>query len=210
MVIFGASGDLTSRKLIPALFKLYCNGMFPEKFVILGVSRTFYSDESYRDKVHKTLETSIVDSKEKYCLSSFVSNIFYLAMDTADEHAYSHLLAELDSFTTRLDISPNYLFYLATPPDMYSVICRSLANENLQREKAGKYWRRIIVEKPYGRDIASAKDLDKVLTSIFKESQIYRIDHYLGRRLSRISLCLGFQMEYLSLFGIETISIMLK
>ncbi|MDO5569882.1 MAG: glucose-6-phosphate dehydrogenase [Bacteroidales bacterium] len=181
MVIFGASGDLTSRKLIPALFKLYCNGLFPEKFVILGVSRTYFSDESFRDKMHKNLESTIIDSKEKYCLSSFVSNIFYFAMDTRDEHVYSLLSSKLEEFTGKLEIAPNYLFYLATPPNMYSEICKSLAKESLQKEKPGKYWRRIIVEKPYGKDISSAKDLDKVFTGIFKESQIYRIDHYLGK-----------------------------
>lgn len=181
MVIFGASGDLTSRKLLPALFKLYCRELMPDNFAILGVSRTAFSDETYRDRQQKLLEASVSTSSEKGKISLFFAHIHYLRMDTKDAKSYDLLSDRLGELTHHLEIPPNYLFYLATPPYMYSLIPKFLGEQNLQKERAGKYWRRIIVEKPYGRDLQSALALDKLMTSVFKESQIFRIDHYLGK-----------------------------
>lgn len=181
MVIFGASGDLTSRKLLPALFKLYCRGLMPERFCILGVSRTAFTDETFRDKEQIALEATLVNSNEKALISAFFTNISYLRMNTTEESAYELLSKRLQEITEELSIPANYLFYLATPPAMYSVIPKFLAKQNLQKEKSGVYWRRIIVEKPYGKDLDSALALDKMMLSIFKENQVYRIDHYLGK-----------------------------
>ncbi|MEG1615588.1 MAG: glucose-6-phosphate dehydrogenase [Bacteroidales bacterium] len=181
LVIFGASGDLTSRKLLPALFKLFCRGMMPDKFAVLGVSRTSFTDDTFRDKEQTILEATLTNSQEKGMIGAFFSHLHYLRMDTKDAKSYDLLTNRLDELTLKLEIPPNYLFYLATPPAMYSVIPKCLAEQGLQKERNGKYWRRIIVEKPYGRDLKSALALDKLMTSIFKESQIYRIDHYLGK-----------------------------
>lgn len=181
IAIFGASGDLTSRKLIPALFRLYCKGMMPSKFAILGVSRSNYSDESFRNKEQLLLESGLTNSNEKAKIGSFFSNVFYLKINTSEGRDYDLLANRLSELTLKLDIAPNYLFYLATPPSLYPLIPKFLAEQGLQKEKTGKYWRRIIVEKPYGKDLKSALELDKIMTSVFKETQIYRIDHYLGK-----------------------------
>ena len=134
MVIFGASGDLTTRKLIPALFHLYCRGLMPERFCILGVSRTAFTDETFRDKEQTLLEATIVNSSQKALISSFFTNIFYLKINTMEESEYGVLKDRLRSLGQKLNIPANYLFYLATPPSMYEVIPQYLSKYDLQKE----------------------------------------------------------------------------
>lgn len=181
IVIFGASGDLTSRKLLPALFRLYCRDMMPVKFAILGVSRTNFTDASYREKEQTLLEKNISDPEKKAKIATFFEQVHYQPINTMDGNDYQLVSKRLEDLTQQLNIPPNYLFYLATPPNLYPVIPKFLAEQGLQKERNGKWWRRIVIEKPYGRDLKSALALDKVITSIFKEHQIYRIDHYLGK-----------------------------
>lgn len=181
IVIFGASGDLTTRKLMPALFQLYCRNQLPDKFAILGIARSNYNDESFRDKEQIALENTLTNSNEKGRIGPFFSNVYYLQMNPSEGNDYDLLANHLQNMTMRLDIPANYLYYLSTPPSVYPLIPRFLAEHGLQKEKLGKYWRRIIVEKPYGKDLKSAMELEKIMLSIFKESQIYRIDHYLGK-----------------------------
>ncbi|MDJ1483635.1 glucose-6-phosphate dehydrogenase [Cytophagaceae bacterium DM2B3-1] len=174
LVIFGASGDLTERKLIPAIYNLYCRSFLPEKFAVLGVSRTKFTDEEYRKKVileNKHLKDNGSADKQ----AAFSEKIHYHAMETSDPNAYGSLKDRL----TQLDISGNYIFYLSTPPSLYEVVSRSLSNVGLSNEEDG--WKRIIIEKPFGYDLKTALELNKQLLSYFAEPQIYRIDHYLGK-----------------------------
>ncbi|MDP5254949.1 MULTISPECIES: glucose-6-phosphate dehydrogenase [unclassified Vibrio] len=178
IVIFGASGDLTYRKLIPALYHLYANNQLPKSFAILGVSRTEYSDDAYREKLKKSMLE--LEKTEPETLDSFCKHLHYQAINTADSDDYSKLKDRLEVVASDYGFEQrNTLFYLATPPSLYSVIPESLAAHGLNTEDDG--WKRLIIEKPFGYDLASAQKLDKQIHEHFQEHQIYRIDHYLGK-----------------------------
>ena len=136
IVIFGASGDLTYRKLIPALYHLYANKQLPENFAILGVSRTEYSDESYRAKLKKSLQE--MEKTEPETLDAFINHLHYQAINTSDTQDYSKLSSRLDQLADEYRFDQrNTLFYLATPPSLYSVIPASLAAHGLNKEEDG-------------------------------------------------------------------------
>jgi glucose-6-phosphate 1-dehydrogenase len=170
LVIFGASGDLTRRKLIPALAELNKLNLLPEKFAVLGIGRTVYSDESYREKISGFLEGE----------DEVLKMLHYLPMDPEKAEDYPVLANRLDALREKLGIEANYIFYLATPPSLYAVIPSSLAGVSLLSEQDGT-WKRMIVEKPFGTDFKSAEMLNATLLQDLKEHQIYRIDHYLGK-----------------------------
>lgn len=177
IVIFGASGDLTKRKLIPAFYHLYANGMMPENFTILGVSRTDYSDEAFREKLAAFLTENEKVNEET--LSRFCQHLYYLPIDPAESSDYAQLVTQLDELSEKHNTGHNNLYYLATPPSLYSVIPECLAVHQLNDQTNG--WKRLIVEKPFGYDTASAEALDDSLHHQFAEDQVYRIDHYLGK-----------------------------
>lgn len=183
VIIFGGSGDLTKRKLIPALYKLYERGVLKEGYAILGVGRSKFSDLQFREELI---------SGGDYSDSSFFNNLFYLSMDSSNPAEYTLLKERLSKFK-----SNNYLFYLATPPSMYEIIPQNLKLSGLNLEqpldkalKSGS--RRVIVEKPFGYDLESAVRMNSVLKGVFKEKQIYRIDHYLGKETVQNILALRF------------------
>ncbi|MEF8845983.1 MAG: glucose-6-phosphate dehydrogenase [Bacteroidales bacterium] len=173
LTIFGASGDLTRRKLIPSIYELFKQNLLPEGFAILGTGRKAFSDESFRD--HLKSESKITDE-------AFLKQIFYVPVNTKDIESYSGLKDRLLELTKKLDIPGNYIFYLATPPGLYPTIAKALHHHSLSRDN-GEHpgWKRVIVEKPFGYDLQSAKDLNRELLDYFAEDQIYRIDHYLGK-----------------------------
>lgn len=170
LVIFGASGDLTRRKLIPALGKLQKLGVLPDKFAVLGVGRSSYDDESYRKMISSHLEGA----------ENLIPLLYYQSMDTLAEEDYLSLAQRLAQMSSDLQMEPSYLFYLATPPSLYESIPRLLSKVGLTLEKEGLF-RRIIIEKPFGMDYESASGLNRSLLSHLKEHQVYRIDHYLGK-----------------------------
>ncbi len=180
LVIFGASGDLTKRKLLPALYELFEQKMLPEKFAILGVSRTKYTDYQFRDKMH----SSIIDYgkhgiDEVSRIKKFVQNVYYQPIDTNSPEAYAEVKNRLKTLTDELGIKSNFIYYLSTPPSLYGTIPQYLAEHGLNKQNDG--WKRLIVEKPFGYDLESALELNKTLLSDWEEDQIYRIDHYLGK-----------------------------
>jgi glucose-6-phosphate 1-dehydrogenase len=177
IVIFGASGDLTHRKLIPAFYHLYANGLLPEDFAILGVSRTTYSDQEFRDKLRSALEEN--EKTDAAILTKFCQHLYYQALNTSDAAQYAVLKQRLDVFKDTHHTSGNAVFYLATPPSLYGVIPECLTAHGLNDEADG--WKNLIVEKPFGYDLESAISLDKQIHACFQEHQIYRIDHYLGK-----------------------------
>ncbi|NOI23255.1 glucose-6-phosphate dehydrogenase [Vibrio mediterranei] len=189
IVIFGASGDLTYRKLIPALYHLYASDQLPKSFAILGVSRTQYSDESYREKLKHSLQE--MEKTEPETLEAFCNHLHYQAIDTSATQDYAKLATRLDDVANQYGFEQrNTLFYLATPPSLYSIIPASLAAHGLNDEVDG--WKRLIIEKPFGYDLASARQLDKEIHEHFQEHQIYRIDHYLGKETVQNLLVLRF------------------
>ncbi len=173
LVIFGASGDLTQRKLIPAIYSLYNHSLLPQKFAILGVGRKSYTDETFRDKMEKGAGIKEQD---------FLNILHYISINTKDSESYAGLNQKLTKLNNEIGANENYIYYFATPPYLYSIIAKSLEQYGLNKhsdEKTG--WKRVIAEKPFGYDLESARKLNNDLLTHFLEHQIYRIDHYLGK-----------------------------
>ncbi|MBE9517255.1 MAG: glucose-6-phosphate dehydrogenase, partial [Bacteroidetes bacterium] len=152
LVIFGASGDLTRRKLIPALGELEKLGLLPDRFAVLGVGRSKFDDTSYREMISSHLENA----------EEMLPLLYYHSMDTQKEEDYGALAKRLDQMSSELQIDPSYLFYLATPPSLYEIVPRLLSGVGLTREREGIF-RRIIIEKPFGMDHQSAVELNRAL-----------------------------------------------
>ena len=177
-VIFGASGDLTKRKLMPAIYSLYVQNLLPDKFALLGTSRSKFNDEEFRDKMKKSLvEFKEIDDLSK--ADEFLKKIFYQQLDSEDSGAYINLSNKLNSLRADNDIGENTIYYLSTPPNLYPIIPKNLAANNMNREDKG--WKRLIIEKPFGYDFDSAEKLKNGLLLDWTEEQIFRIDHYLGK-----------------------------
>jgi len=181
LVIFGASGDLTYRKLVPAIFDIYKQNALPDNFAVLGVSRSEFSDDEFRSKMTdgiKQFSSLYKDSKDED-VDDFCRKLYYLPIDTKNSKDYDNLKVKLEELDKKEDTKGNYIFYLSTPPNMYPLIPKFLAKEGLNSEK-GKI-RRIVIEKPFGTDLKSAIELNKSLLEDYEEDQIYRMDHYLGK-----------------------------
>ncbi|MDD4191888.1 MAG: glucose-6-phosphate dehydrogenase [Mangrovibacterium sp.] len=176
LVIFGASGDLTSRKLIPALFDLYRQKLLPEQFAVLGVSRTELPDEHFRVKTAQFLPAG---EKDKALIPEFSKKLHYQSLQTDDGYEYPVLKDRLTTLARQNQIAENFIFYLSTPPHLYGVIPANLASVGLNKSTDG--FRRLIIEKPFGTDLFSARELNRRLLHYFEEDQLYRIDHYLGK-----------------------------
>jgi glucose-6-phosphate 1-dehydrogenase len=177
-VIFGASGDLTKRKLVPAIYSLYVHNLLPENFAILGVARTGFSDEEFRLNMEKALEQyNETDNHEK--IEEFAERLFYSALQYDEKQSYEKLRERLKELRKSNSFSENTVFYLSTPPELYGVIPQELAAAGLNNQENG--WKRVIIEKPFGYDLDSALQLKDMLLKDWAEEQLYRIDHYLGK-----------------------------
>ena len=181
LVIFGASGDLTARKLIPALFDLFKGNYLPENFAILGTSRSVMSDDEFRKKV--VLESKYFDKHKLQGgdkdLEEFSNLCYYQDIGGDYTKEYSGLKDRIAKLDNELGTNGNFIFYLSTPPNIYETIAKNLADQSLSDESKG--WKRLIVEKPFGYNLKTAQDLNHGLQRYFKEAQIFRIDHYLGK-----------------------------
>jgi glucose-6-phosphate 1-dehydrogenase len=181
IVIFGASGDLTERKLMPALFSLACEGLLPEQFAIVGVARSEMDDDSFRQKIKQGIEKfSRLKPDECTAWPKFAEALHYHQADYDDSAGYKNLSKLLAQIEKKVGAGCNCLFYLSTPPLLYPVIVGQLGQAGLAQQTA-ENWRRIIIEKPFGYDLSSAVELNEQFHNVFHESQVYRIDHYLGK-----------------------------
>jgi len=176
-VLFGAGGDLTKRKLIPALFNLVHAKLLPDNFAILGVSVDDLSVDAFRDQVGQFLPTGS-DSAEH--LAWLRKRLFYHRGDFADDNTFTALRDRLAAIDTEWQTAGNYLFYLATAPKFFAPIVQQLGKAGLSKQEPDK-WRRVVIEKPFGQDLDSAKKLNRDIKSVLQENQIFRIDHYLGK-----------------------------
>ena len=191
IVIFGATGDLTRRKLVPALYNLRREGLLHDNTTILGFARRDWSDDYFR--------TLLFDEGSKHSRASldagdwpgFISRVSYIRSTFEDAEGYIALAERLDAIDTEQGTSGNRLFYLATPPESYEDIINNLGAAGLANSPNGG-WTRIIVEKPFGHDLESALHLNKVVHDVFEERQVYRIDHYLGKETVQNLLVLRF------------------
>jgi glucose-6-phosphate 1-dehydrogenase len=182
LVIFGASGDLARRKLIPALFHLQASGYLPESFAVIGFSRTPMTDEAYRDTMRKALAEALKDGGEEVSPDNpLIDKLYYHAGSADKPEDYQSLKATLERIERERNLPGNRMFYLSVAPEFFTVIVENLASAGLVHDKSQKAWSRVIIEKPFGHDLESARALNAAVTSVLDESQIYRIDHYLGK-----------------------------
>ena len=180
VVLVGASGDLTARKIIPALFNLYLHGGLPKSFLVLGCARTDWTTEIFRDKMKEALQRAGLFDPEPW--KEFAALLHYHAVQYDDQASFEALARQLKTMDRESGTGGNRLFYLAIPPSLYRSTAEMLGRAGLATEapKTGQ-WTRIVVEKPFGRDLETAVILDRTLHRHFKEHQIFRIDHYLAK-----------------------------
>jgi len=190
MVIFGATGDLARHRLIPALYDLYAGRLLPAGFSAVGFARRALSDEQYRAQMRQACERYCELPVTPEVWHSFAEALFYLRSDFDSPEGYLRLSEFLGELDRRRGTAGNRVFYLATPPDQTPVIVGHLGRAGLARSERG--WVRLVVEKPFGQDLASARALNRLLREVFEEEQIYRIDHYLGKETVQNILVLRF------------------
>ncbi|HKD72518.1 MAG TPA: glucose-6-phosphate dehydrogenase [Candidatus Acidoferrum sp.] len=193
VILFGASGDLAKRKVIPAMYDLAQYNSLGACYAIIGFARTPMTDETFRNNVGEAAKTiSEVGPIDPQKWSDFAANLFYTAGDYSDPDSYVRLVGRLAELEAAKKLCGNRLFYLSTPPEVYPDIVEQLGRAGLARPNKPNSWVRIIIEKPFGRDLASAKQLNKIVLNVFEEKQIYRIDHYLGKDTVQNLLVLRF------------------
>jgi glucose-6-phosphate 1-dehydrogenase len=193
LVVFGASGDLTSRKLMPAVERLALRRLLPTGFSVVGVARTEMSDDDFRELMRHTVEEGGGGGEEaKHVWEAFAGGFRYVAGDYAHPQTFDRLKEVLDQLDRERGTAQNRLYYLATPPTMFPVIVQALAEHGLNRPAHDDAFVRIVIEKPYGHDESSAARLDATVHEAFDESQVYRIDHYLGKETVQNVLALRF------------------
>ena len=182
IVIFGASGDLTHRKLIPALFDLFQAGLLSRNFAVVGFSRSGLSDDDFRRSARQGVEQhgSRKQIPERDW-REFASGLFYQQGQFPDPASYYALRQRLESLDAERGTAGSRLFYLATPPELFPIITHALGEADLQRPRQPDAFARLVIEKPFGTDLDTSQELNQALQSVFRESQVYRIDHYLGK-----------------------------
>jgi len=193
LVIFGASGDLAQRKLIPALYNLHRNGFLPERFAVVGVSGSALTDEQFLLRVEQSVRSHCADCTDLAFTSSGAHRFHYVAGRIEAAETYMRLKQRLDSVHAEHGTRGNTVVYLATPPDHFATIAEGLRAAGIGSTRPdGAGWSRLIVEKPFGRDLESARELNRRLLACFDESAIYRIDHYLGKETVQNLLAFRF------------------
>ena len=191
MVIFGAAGDLTRRKLIPALYNLASEQLLSREFAVVGLARSPLTTEQFRDKVSQDIKQYATGPVDSDLWEWFVRRMHYIPGDFSNPEAYAGLRELLQKVDTDHSTHGNYFFYLATAPDYFGPVIENLGKTGLLAED-NRHWRRVIVEKPFGRDLDSARALNKQIQKVLDEKQIYRIDHYLGKETVQNILAFRF------------------
>jgi glucose-6-phosphate 1-dehydrogenase len=189
-VIFGASGDLTRSKLLPAIFNLSEEGYLPEEFAILGIARPRIDQAEYRKQMREQVRQAEGEPIDAGKWKRIEDRLYYVSGEFDDPALFEHVKQTLAEICQRHRIPPNFLFYFAVPPDLFVLVADRLAEAGLLKEDEG--WRRVIVEKPFGYDLESARALNAELRNGVRESQIYRIDHYLGKETVQNILAFRF------------------
>jgi glucose-6-phosphate 1-dehydrogenase len=187
LVIFGASGDLTSKKLLPALYSLGARHLLPEHFAILGAARTTESDDEFRERMKQAVQENARDPFDDEVWSELAAGMSYLTLDFADESGEDALRDRLRSIDDERGTQGNRVYYFAVPPSAIGTLVSSIA----ERRSSGG-WMRLIIEKPFGHDLASAEELNTRIQKHYAENEVFRIDHYLGKETVQNMLALRF------------------
>jgi glucose-6-phosphate 1-dehydrogenase len=192
-VLFGATGDLAHRKVVPALYQLWRTNLLPAEFSLVAVARRPYTDESFAAEVRASLaKYSRIQPIDEAAWSELAKRIVYHQLDFDDDAGWKRLSEHLDTLDGERGTAGNRLFYLATQPSQVTEIIHELGRVGLDHELRGSGWRRVVIEKPFGRDYESARLLNHEVAKVFRESQVYRIDHYLGKETVRNLLVFRF------------------
>src|SRR5690242_560148 len=193
VVLFGASGDLAKRKVVPAMYDLATHSALGPRYAIVGFARTAMTEEAFRESLGEAAKTiSEVGPIDPKQWDAFASNLFYCAGEYGNPESYAQLCKRLTELEAAKNLGGNRLFYLSTPPEVYPDIVQQLGRACIARPASPSSWTRIIIEKPFGRDLASAKALNQIVLDVFDEKQVYRIDHYLGKDTVQNLLVLRF------------------
>ena len=185
-VLFGATGDLAHRKVMPALYQLWRTNLLPAEFSLIAVARRPYTDEAFVAEVRASVEAnSRVQPIDDVAWAELAKRITYQQLDFGEDAGFDRLSERLDALDAERGTAGNRLFYLATQPSQVTEIVRQLGRVGLDHELRGSGWRRVVIEKPFGRDFESARHLNHEVSKVFRESQVYRIDHYLGKETVR-------------------------
>jgi glucose-6-phosphate 1-dehydrogenase len=180
MVIFGAAGDLTKRKLIPALYNLKKSNLLSDNFAVIGVARAEFGDEEFRNRLRDDMKEFATEEVDAQTWSWLAERLYYLSGDFNDDKTFAQLKEMLARIDTERETNEKYFFYLATAPQFFAPVVQKLGASGLAREENDR-WRRVVIEKPFGRDLESARKLNQDIKEVLEEDQIYRIDHYLGK-----------------------------
>jgi glucose-6-phosphate 1-dehydrogenase len=192
-VLFGATGDLAHRKVVPAMYHLWRTNLLPHEFVLVAIGRRDYDDDAFRAEIRASLELfSRSLPLDETAWRTFSERITYQRLDFADPSGFDALASRLDTIDEEQGTRGNRLFYLATQPSQFADIVAQLGRVGLDHEKHDGGWRRVVIEKPFGHDLDSAKRLNREVGKVFREAQVYRIDHYLGKETVRNLLVFRF------------------
>jgi len=186
MVIFGATGDLAHKKLLPALYQLKRRSLLPEDFHVIGIGRRDKTDDDYRQDMYLSIKTNIREKIDEDLFQSLSQNVFYHKQDFGEDDGYSRLKQRIAEHGDNLNI----MYYLAVAPQYFEVIIQKLDEHDMALDDNN--WRRVVIEKPFGRDLKTAEYLNQQITKVFPENSIYRIDHYLGKEMLQNLIVLRF------------------
>jgi len=196
MVIFGGSGDLTKRKLIPALSNLARDHFLAQEFAVVGIARRSLTHETFREKLSQEMEQFTLGPRDPELWRWLTERLYYLSGNLQEAATYQQLRTLLTEIEQQHGIRGNYLFYLATAPEFFSTIVQQLGAVGLTHED-NEQWRRVVIEKPFGHDLESARTLNRDLRAVLNEQQLYRIDHYLGKETVQNLLVFRFANGFL-------------
>jgi len=180
MVIFGAAGDLTKRKLIPALYNLKRSQLLSDNFAVIGVARAEMNDDEFRSRMRDDMNEFATDKIDEHEWEWLAERLYYLSGDFNEDETYERIKTRVEELDKEHEARGNYFFYLAAAPDYFAPIVQQLGRAGLTQQDEG-HWRRTVIEKPFGRDLQSAQELNREIKQVLNEDQIYRIDHYLGK-----------------------------
>jgi glucose-6-phosphate 1-dehydrogenase len=218
IVIFGASGDLTARKLVPALYSLYLNDVLPSPFLIVGCARTKWARGDFQGRMEEAIKEAGNTDASKW--PAFAASLYYQSLEYDSLRSFVELADLLRDLDKKYSTGGNRIFYLAIPPSLYKTTAQMLGRTGLSVERAdGNGWSRIVVEKPFGRDLTTAVDLNQALHESFQEHQIYRIDHYMAKETVQNMLIFRFgnaifepiwnreYIDYVGIIAAETLGV---
>ena len=191
VVIFGVTGDLARKKLMPAIYDLANRGLLPPTFALIGFGRREWADEDFTEVVHRAVKENARTPFRQVVWDRLADGFRFVSGTFDDDAAFARLAETLDDLDNQRGTGGNHAFYLSIPPDAFPVVCEKLHASGLARPRAGR-WSRVVIEKPFGHDLTSARELNNAVNSVFPEESVFRIDHYLGKETVQNILALRF------------------